>query len=162
MTRELHPTNVFPAINILPLHQATNTMYAKIPVATPEAIQPLYSMLYRFIQNTITLQQQHNIDMWFNSQIKKETIIYKVMPFLAHKTQSMKNSLFYLLFTLMIDVYPHAMIVTTPSKIIMADGPTRMPNPLFDLVLITNKCREYRKGGEFRKSSEFRNVHFHA
>ena len=49
-----------------------------------------------------------------------------------------------------------------PLKIIMADGSTRMPDPLFDLVLITKMCHEYRKVGEFRKSSEFRNVHFHA
>ena len=35
---ELDPT-VFPAINILPLHQATNTMYANIPTALQHALQ---------------------------------------------------------------------------------------------------------------------------
>ena len=69
---ELDTKNAFPTLNMLPLHQATNTMYANIPVATPEAIQPPYSMLYRSIQNPITLQQQSNIDMRFNSYISQE------------------------------------------------------------------------------------------
>ena len=43
-------------------------------------------------------------------------------------------------------------------KIIMADGSKRIPNPLFDLVLITKMHREYCKDGEFRKSSELRNI----
>ena len=43
-------------------------------------------------------------------------------------------------------------------KIIMTDGSKRIPNPLFDLVLITKMHREYCEDGEFRKSSEFRNV----
>ena len=57
---------------MLSLHQATNTMYGNIPVETPEAIQPPYSMLYRSIQNLITLQQQSNIDMRFNSYTGQE------------------------------------------------------------------------------------------
>ena len=64
---ELDPTNVCPTLNMLPLHQETNTMYTNIPVATPEAFQPPYNMLYRSIQNPITLPQQSNIDMRFNS-----------------------------------------------------------------------------------------------
>ena len=59
--------NVFPTLNIPSLHKATDTMYANIPVAKSEAIQPPYNMLYRSIQNLITLQQQINIDMPFNS-----------------------------------------------------------------------------------------------
>ena len=50
---------------MLPLHLATNTMYANIPVATPEAIKSPYNMRDRSIQNPITLQQQSNIDMRF-------------------------------------------------------------------------------------------------
>ena len=47
--------NVFFTLNMLPLHNATDTMYANIPVATPEAIQMPYNMLYRSIQNLITV-----------------------------------------------------------------------------------------------------------
>ena len=70
-TYELDPTIVLPTLNILPLHEATNTMHAKIPVATPEGIQPS-NKFYRFIQNLITLQQQSNIDMRFNPYIDQE------------------------------------------------------------------------------------------
>ena len=36
---ELDPTNnVFPTLNMLPLHQTTETMYANIPVVTHKAI----------------------------------------------------------------------------------------------------------------------------
>ena len=49
-----------------------------------------------------------------------------------------------------------------PLKIIMADGSKRIPDPPFDLVLITKMRCKYRKDGEIRKSSEFRNVYFHA
>ena len=69
---ELDTKNSFPTLNMLPLHQATNTMYGNIPVPAPEAIQPPYSMFYRSIQNPITLQQQSNIDMRFNSYISQE------------------------------------------------------------------------------------------
>ena len=52
---ELDPTNnVCPTLNMLPLHQETNTMYANIPVATPEAFQPPCNMFYRSIQDPIT------------------------------------------------------------------------------------------------------------
>ena len=61
--------NVFSTLNIPPLHKATDTMCANIPVATPEAIQPPCNKLYKSIQNPITLQQQSNIDMLFNSYI---------------------------------------------------------------------------------------------
>ena len=44
----------------------------------------------------------------------------------------------------------------------MADGSKRIPDPLFDFVLITKMRREYRRDGEFRTSSEFRNAYFHA
>ena len=47
-------------------------MCANIPVATPEAIQPPYNMFYKSIQNPITLQQQSNIDMLFNSYIDQQ------------------------------------------------------------------------------------------
>ena len=40
--------------------------------ATPEAIQPPYNMLYKSIQNPITLQQQSNIDRLFNSYIDQQ------------------------------------------------------------------------------------------
>ena len=61
--------NVFSTLNMLPLHNATDTTYANIPVATPEAIQTPYNMLYKSIQNLITLQQQSNISMSFNTYI---------------------------------------------------------------------------------------------
>ena len=47
-------------------------MYANIPVATPEAIQSPCNMPYRSIQNPITLQQQSNIDIRFNSYINQD------------------------------------------------------------------------------------------
>ena len=72
--------NILFTLNMLPLHQATDSMYSNISVLTPEAIQPPYNMLYRSIQNPITLQQQSNIDM-------RLTIMYKVMSFLVHTTQ---------------------------------------------------------------------------
>ena len=43
----------------------------------------------------------------------------------------------------------------------MADGSKRIPDTPFDLVVITKMRCEYHKGGEFRKSSEFRNLYFH-
>ena len=43
----------------------------------------------------------------------------------------------------------------------MADGSKRIPDTPFDLVLITKMRHEYRKDGEFRKSSEFHNLYFH-
>ena len=58
---------------MLPLHQATKTMYANMPeVATPEVIQPPYNKFYRSLQNPVTLQQQWNIDMRFNFYIEQE------------------------------------------------------------------------------------------
>ena len=42
-------SNVFPTLNLLPLHQVTKTMYANIPIATPEAIQTPYNIFYRSI-----------------------------------------------------------------------------------------------------------------
>ena len=72
--RELDPTNNFlPTKTMLPLHQATKTMYANMPeVATPEVIQPPYNKFYRSLQNPVTLQQQWNIDMRFNFYIEQE------------------------------------------------------------------------------------------
>ena len=49
-----------------------------------------------------------------------------------------------------------------PLKIIIADRSKRIPDPPFNLVLITKMHRENHKDGEFRKSSEFRNIYFHA
>ena len=43
----------------------------------------------------------------------------------------------------------------------MADRSNWIPNSLLNLVLI-KMCPEYRKDVEFWKSSEFRNVYFHA
>ena len=55
---ELDTTNnILFTLNMLPLHQATDSMYSNISVLTPEAIQPPYNILYRSIQNPITLQQ---------------------------------------------------------------------------------------------------------
>ena len=59
--------NVFSTLNIPSLHKATDKM-----CATPEAIQPPYNMLYKSIQNPITLQQQSNIDRLFNSYIDQQ------------------------------------------------------------------------------------------
>ena len=44
----------------------------------------------------------------------------------------------------------------------MADRSKWIPYSLLNLVLITKMCPEYRKEIEFWKSSEFRNVYFHA
>ena len=71
--RELDPTNnIFPTLTMLPLHRGTNKMCANMPVATIEAIKPPYNKFYRSLQNPITLQQQSNTDMWFNSYIDQE------------------------------------------------------------------------------------------
>ena len=62
--------NVLCTINMLPLHQeATDSMYSNNSIVTPEVIKPSYNMLYRPIQNPITLQQESNIDIRFNSYI---------------------------------------------------------------------------------------------
>ena len=103
---------------MLPLHQATKTMYANMPeVATPEVIQPPYNKFYRSLQNPVTLQQQWNIDMRFNFYIEQEKMImYRVMSFLRHRTQSMKISLFYLPFPLLMHVYLPVIAVSAPSE----------------------------------------------
>ena len=54
---------------MLPFHQATKTMNANMPNATPEAIQPPYNMFHKSFQNPITLQQQNNINMSCKSYI---------------------------------------------------------------------------------------------
>ena len=41
--------NAFSLLNMLLLHHATNTIYSNKPVATPETIQPPYSMFDRSI-----------------------------------------------------------------------------------------------------------------
>ena len=66
-----------------PLHKATDTM-----CTTPEAIQLPYNMLYKSIQDPITLPQQSNIDMLFNSYIDQQRN-YNVqgISLLAHTTQ---------------------------------------------------------------------------
>ena len=160
---ELDSKNAFPTLNMLPLHQATNTMYANIPVATPEVIQPPYSMLYRSIQNPITLQQQSNIDMRFNSYISQERN-HNVQGYVFLGAHSTINENQFVLSSLSsCDALVSSCYgCDRPLKIIMAGGSKRIPDPLFDLVLITKMRREYRKGGEIRKSSEFRNVYFHA
>ena len=48
--------------------------------------------------------------------IKREIIIYRVMSFLPHTTQSMKISLFYLPFPLLMQAYLPVIAVTTHSK----------------------------------------------
>ena len=84
---ELDPTNnVFPTLSMLPLHQATNMMYANISIAAPEAIQSPYNMLYRSIQIPIAFQQQSNIDMRFNSYIDQESY-HNVQGYVSWRTQ---------------------------------------------------------------------------
>ena len=157
---ELDTTNnVLFTLNMLPLHQATDSMYSNISVLTPEAIQLLYNMLYRSIQNPITLQQQSNIDMQFNSYIDQERKCnVQGYVFLgAHNT--INENQFVLSSLSSCDANESSCHGFDRSlKIIMTDGSKRIPNPLFDLVLITKMHREYCKDGEFRKSSEFRNV----
>ena len=90
--------NIFSTLNMLPLHNATDTMYANIPVATTEAIQTSYNMLYRSIQNLITLQQQSNINMPLNTYIDQyRNYNGQGYIYLAHTTLI---SLFYLPFHL--------------------------------------------------------------
>ena len=152
--------NVLFTINMLPLHQeATDSMYSKNSIAAPEAIKPSYSMLYRSIQNPITLQQQSNIDMRFNSYIDQERN-YNVEGYVilgAHNT--INENQFVLSSISSCDSHESSCHGFDRSfKIIMADGSKRIPNLLFDLVLITEMHCEYCKDGEFRKSSEFYNV----
>ena len=152
--------NVLFTINMLPLHQeATDSMYSNNSIATPEAIKSSYNMLYRSIQNPITLQQQSNIDMRFNSYIDQERN-YNVQGYVflgAHNT--INENQFVLSSVSSCDANESSCHGFDRSlKIIMADGSKRIPNPLFDLVLITEMHREYCKDGEFRKSSEFCNV----
>ena len=50
MYREFGPIdNAFLLLNMLPLHHATNTMYSSKAVATPETIQPPYSISLKSI-----------------------------------------------------------------------------------------------------------------
>ena len=161
---QLDPTNnICPTLNMLTLHQETNMMYANIPVATPEAFQPPYKILYRSIQNPITLQQQSNIDMRFNSYIDQERNhnVQRYVFLGAHNTLNVNQ------FVLSSLSSCDALVSSSYGcdrllKIIMADGSKRIPDPPFDLVLIIKMRREYRKDGEFRTSSEFRNLYFHA
>ena len=161
---ELDPTNnVFPALSMLPLHQALNTMYGNIPVSTPEAIQLRYNMLCRSIQNPITLEQQSNIEMRFNSYIDQERN-HNVQGYVYLGARNTINENQFVLSSLSsCDVRVSSCYgCDRPLKIIMADGSKRIPDSPFDLVLIPKMRREYRKDGGFRKSSEFRNVYFHA
>ena len=80
------------------------------------------------------------------------------MSFLAHTTQSMKISLFLSSFSSRDVRVSSCYGCDRPLKITIADGSKRIPDPPFDFVLITKMSREYRKDGEFRKSSELRNV----
>ena len=81
------------------------------------------------------------------------------MSFLAHTTQSMKISFFYL--PLCDACVSSCYSCDHPLKIIMVDGSKQIPDHPLNLVLITKMGHEYRKDGEFRNSSEFCNVHFH-
>ena len=130
-------------------------MYANIPVATPEAIQPPYSVLYRSIQNPITLQQLSNIDMRFNSYISQERN-HNVQGYVflgAHSTINENQFVLSSLFSC--DARVSSCYGCDHSlKIIMADGSKWILDPPFDLVLITKMRREYRKDGDFRNSFE--------
>ena len=102
---------------MLHLHQATDTMYVNIPVATPEVIKPPYNMLYRSIQNPITLQQQSNIDMRFNSYIDQERN-YNVQSYVfpdAHNTLNENQFVLSSLCSCDADVTSLVMVVTVPS-----------------------------------------------
>ena len=152
--------NVLFTINMLPLHQeATDSMYSNNSIATPEAIKSSYNMLYRSIQNPITLQQQSNIDMRFNSYIDQERN-YNVQGYVflcAHNT--INENQFVLSSLSSCDAHESSCHGFDRSfKIIMADRSKQIPNPLFDLVLITEMRREYCRDGEFRKSPGFCNV----
>ena len=108
---------------MLPLHNATDTMYANIPVVTPEAIQMPYNMFYRSIQNPITLQQQSNIDMRFNSYIDLERN-HNVQGYAflgAHNTINQNQFVLSSLFSCDARV-SSCYGCDRPLKIIMADG----------------------------------------
>ena len=113
---ELDTTNsVLFTLNILPLHQATDSIHSNISVLTPEAIQPPYNMLYRSIQNPITLQQQSNIDMRFNSYIDQERN-YNVQGYVflgAHNTIN-ENQFVLSSFLLVMQMNLPVMILTVP------------------------------------------------
>ena len=70
---------------MLHLNQATDTMYVNIPVATPEAIKPPYNMLYGKIQSHCNNKATSTYGLIL-TLIKRETIMYKVMSSLTHKT----------------------------------------------------------------------------
>ena len=109
--------NVLFTINMLPLHQeVTDSMYSNNSVATPEAIKPSYNMLYRPIQNPITLQQQSNINIRFNSYIdqKRNYNVQGYVFFGAHNT--INENLFYLPFLLVMHMNLPAMVLTLPLK----------------------------------------------
>ena len=142
---ELDTTNnILFILNMLPLHQATDSMYLNISVLTLEAIQPPYNMLYRSIQNPITLQQQSNIDMQFKFYIDQERN-YNVQGYVflgAHNT--INENQFVLSSVSSCDANESSCHGFGRSlKIIVADGSKRIPNPLFDLVLITKTHRKH-------------------
>ena len=141
---------------MLPLHQATNMMYANIPVATIEAIQSSHNMPYRSIQNPITLQQQSNSDMRFDSYMRDHERNHNVQGYIfvgAHNTINENQFALSSLFSC--DARVSTCYGCDHSlKIIMADGSKWILDPPFDLVLITKMHREYRKDGEFRNSFE--------
>ena len=146
---ELDTTNdVLFTLNMLSLHQATDSMYSKISVLTPKAIQPPYNMLYRSIQNPITLQQQSNIDMQFNSYIDQERN-YNVQGYVFLGAHNTINENKFVLSSLSScdanESYCHGF--NRSLKIIMAGRSKRISNPLFDLVLITKMHHEYCKDG---------------
>ena len=148
---------------MLPLHQARNTMYANIPVATPEAIQPPCSMLYRSVQNLLKLQPQSNIDMRFKSYIDQERN-HNVEGYVflgAHNTIN-ENQFVLSSLSCCDECVSSCYGCDGPLEIIMADGSKRIPDHPFDLVLMTKMRREYRKDGEFRKPSDLHNVYFYA
>ena len=128
---ELNPTNnVCPTLNMPHLHQETNTMNANIPVAAPEAFQPPYNMLYRSIQNPITLQQQSNIDMWFNFCIDQDRN-HNVQSYVFLSTHNTINeNQFVLSFLSFCDARVSSCYgCDRPLKIIMEDGSKRIPDP---------------------------------
>ena len=134
--------NVFPTINMLLLHQATDVMHANIPVATSKIQYP--------IENPITLQQESNMNVRFNSYTDQERN-YNVQGYIFLGARSTINENQSVLSSLSsCEAHVSCCYSCDRSlKIIMAEGSKRILNLPFDLVLITKMTLDYHTDSEF-------------
>ena len=102
---------------MLPFHQVTKTMDANMPLQHLKQFNRLTTCFTDLskIQSHCNNKATSTCRLILTS-IKREIIMYRVMSFLPHTTQSMKISLFYLPFPLLMQVYLPVIAVTTSSK----------------------------------------------